>query len=347
MDASIEPTGSRLRRKSAAMSGQTLVFVPLVLLLITVFFCITYDVAWYCRQRIALQEAADSAALGAARVQGMMLESIAAGNDAIAYNVGQILTDIPKVFDPATTEAAIEDIIKRIEWIEKIQQVQGGLASVAGGVTLVEAATETNASAAGADAFAWPPSNNNIIGIELPGVTGSHPELLLESPAVWTAWLFTMPETKDGVPTSFPLEEKPVVVAFSNEEGKMPLPIPTFGNRYSQLCATSASAPYFIPLGGNPMDRASMEDTNFWRGLLCLMIPGPFWGARLDEVGPLTAESTGEGMAVWAGKKAVTYGLDKLLDYIKDKLKADAIERLTGDVAEMNETEMETFGENE
>jgi hypothetical protein len=333
------------------MSGQTLVFVPVVLLMITVFFCITYNVAWYCQQRVALQEAADSAAIGAARVQGMMLESIAAGNDAIAWNVARIITtDIPELFDPATFESALEDIVQRIEWIEKIQNVQGTLGSTYFGGALVETAAYLNGTAAGADAaFALGPSRNNIIGIEVPDTCNATPQLLVESPAVWTAFLFTMPEPQiPNEPSSFPLEEKPVIVATSHPTGEIPLPIPLFGNKVSLLTATSASAPYFIPLGGDPMDREAMVgEKNFWRGWLCLMIPGPFWGARLDEVGPLSDKSLGIGGAVWASQKVVSYTIEKVLEFMKDTLQKRAIETLKNQVTNENEIEMETFVDGE
>ena len=357
MNEPMPSVSGRWLDRRAASSGQTLIFVPVVLLMIAVFFCITYDLAWYCKKRIALQEAADSAAIGAARVQGMMLESIAAGNDAIAVNVAQILADIPKVVDDPV--GAVKDIIERTGWIKSIQGVQGALSSKAG-MFLVEAAAYANGREAGADlAFVLPPSNDNFMGIDLPDTTGSHPELLVQSPASWTLWLFTMREPKMiiPVPTSFPLEEKPVVVAISDESGEMPLGIPIWkglappmfnsNKKFGMLVATSASAPYFIPLGGDPMDRAAMEDENSWRGVVCLMIPGPFWGARLDEVGLFTGQSLASGAAAWAGKSLLAYGIDKLIDLMKEEITKKAATTLAEDVADENEIELETFGEND
>jgi hypothetical protein len=318
--------------------GQTMALVPVVILLITVFFCIGFNVSWYARKRIAVQQAADSAALGAARVQGMMLEDIAAGNDAIAINIAQILKDLANMEE---FWEAVPDLLKRIEWIKTIQNGQDVLGGDVG-MFLPMAAAITSGMAAGADfAFACPPSSGSAFGVKLPTFS-SHPQLDVERP-LWTAFLFmTRKSSLPFVPAQFSIHEKPVVIAFSNLEKKLGLPIPLSPqSQGSFLVGTSASAPYFIPWG-NPADRDTMD---VGTAVICLMIPGPFWGARLDEVGRQTWTDIVEGEAAYLGLKLLSYGFGRLNGIWKQKLFSKVENALTTTVADENEIEMETFSD--
>jgi hypothetical protein len=287
-------------------SGQTLVFAPVVLLMIAIFFGITYQVAIYAKQRVALQEQADSAAIGAARVQGMMLESIATGNDAIAVNVGGIGVDFAKMSDPINIPKAIEDIIQRIEWIRGIQGIQSEFATDTGTI-IAAGAAEVSGIDAGADLiFPLPPGSSSIMGVSIPTTPSG---LYLNVARSWyTAELFMIrkPEIPD-LPSDFPIKEKPIVIAFAN----------LYHDQDHMMTASSAGAVYFIPWG-DPEDRDTMD---IGTAYICMMIPGPFWGARLDEVGNLSIGKVIGGEAAYYGWRLVNkYTLQMLNNQLKDQL---------------------------
>jgi|GEM_PF-6111029 len=323
----------RLRQRGRE-SGQTLVFVPVVLLMIAIFFGITYNVAVYAKQRVALQEQADSAAIGAARVQGMMLESIATGNDAIVVNVGGIGTDFAKMSDPLDIPAAIEDIIKRIEWIQGIQKIQSELATDTGTI-IAAGAAELSGTAAGADLiFPLPPGSSSIMGLSIP-TTPSGLYLNLER-SWYTAELFMV--RKPQVPhvpfTTYPIKEKPIVIAFGN----------LWNDRDHMMTASSAGAVYFIPWG-NPEDRLTMDPGT---AFICMMIPGPFWGARLDEVGNLSIGKVIGGEAAYYGWRLISkYTLQTLNTKLKDNLTYRVGNAMLDQAADANEIEMDSFSDSD
>ena len=315
----------RLASRQARMSGQTLVFVPVVLLVITIFFCIAYNVSWYAKKRVALQEAADSAAVAGARVQGMMLEGIAVGNDAIAINVGQIAKDIASLGDIVNDADTIEDIIKRIGWIQDIKNAQDVLTGYPA-LYFTSTAAALAAPASGADfAFVLPPSNSSFQGVSiskpLAPPASSNPSTNVTRPP-WYLSLFMVRSsaTSDDPLGPYPITEKPVVVAFANIAGKLAIPVPFGPSHGTYMVATSAAAPYFIP-ENEPNDRpgtAHYLKSSSLRSL-ALFVPGPFWGARLDEVGNQGVLGSLEGWAAYAGSYLVSkYGVAPLNAAIKN-----------------------------
>ena len=346
------------------MSGQTLVFMPVVLLVITVFFCITYNVSWYAKKRIALQEAADSAALAGARVQDMMLEAIATGNDAIAWNIGMIVNDFASLGDPAQDVQIVEDIIKRINWIQSIQGTQDFMTQDTA-MAFTEAATMFAGPAAGADlTVALPASGTNLYGFSIP-TSSSNPGTNVERPW-WTLFAFvTRKSNTPFVPLKvlpkggFTITEKPVVFAFGNiprQKKDSPfefysplgLPVPIIPNAQgTSLVATSAAAVYFVPWGP-PMNRDWMSNSpaGSATALTCLMIPGPFWGARLDEVGAVSAKGNGIGGAVWFAQRLISkYPFAWVNGYFKTRLLGNVEGKLWNALPKTESIEMETFVE--
>ena len=334
-----------LTAKKAGMSGQTIVLMPVVLLLITVFFCIGFNISWYAKKRIALQETADNAAISASRVQGMMLESIATGNDVIAFAFGRLVTDVGKLAEVWDIIPVIEDIIRQIEVIKQIQGYQDWLTGFSA-MTFTEAAALANGAAAPNPAFslACLPTSGNVYGISVPTFS-SNPGTKVER-SFWTAYLFLLraSNTPQVFPSGFRIREKPVIIAWSNTDKALGFSVPLSTEAEgSTLFATSAAAPYFIPWG-DPMNRNLEEVT----GMICLMIPGPFWGARLDEVGWQGWGAFGGGAANWIGKYLVSqYGINALNDVLKDKLLKKVNSRLENEISNASETELDDLADEE
>jgi hypothetical protein len=321
----------RLESKQARTSGQTLVLVPPVVFVITIFFCIIYNVSWYAQKRVALQEAADTGALAGARIQGMMLEGIAVGNDAIAWNIGQIFKDLGEIEEDPV--GAVEDMDKRVGWISQIQNTQDHLTGLwAPAFTMTAGALAAPAS--GADfAFVLPPASSNVYGYSVK-TASSEPSTNVTRPW-WGAFIFMLRNSATPhVPAQFPITEKPIVVAYSNlgQDFAVPIPLSTGEIPHVRsklhleapyLVATSASAPYFIP-ENRPDERSadlSSDPQYAFLREISLMIPGPFWGARLDQVGNQGLDESAGGWAIWAGKYIISnYVLRYINKAVKDAM---------------------------
>lgn len=97
--------------------GQILVLFLVMMMFMLGLFALAMNVGEMARERMQVQQAADSAAMAGARVQALNMGFITLWNDRIIYRIGRLLSDLPDPLD-------WPDIPNEIDHIKKLKNQQ-------------------------------------------------------------------------------------------------------------------------------------------------------------------------------------------------------------------------------
>ncbi len=295
--SSCRPPASLRTRRGTVM----ILFLVLTMMMIGIFAA-TLNIGQMSQDRIRVQQAADAAAMGVTRLQGLALGFITITNDLILWALADAPIDLTSAiahFASLDIGGGIGELIKIGEDISNITTTKGIQDKVLLAVPIAAESVAEGIGAANGAQIALVGQNFNLLeascDVLSPGMTSdltgrvnqflssigvpsgvdidmqSSVSLSVDRP-IWTLWLIQVHDAE--------VKEKATVVAITAPQNLKLTGFMGTGTGH-KLIAMGSSKPYYIL--GSPRS----SDMTGWR-FLEDVLPGPWWQSRMVHTGEMT-----------------------------------------------------------